>query len=122
MRCIFVINCDLQRLVGPARGNGCIGDELESLCAGAGWNVVKCLWGSKWDALSARDTRREAACVTVPASSSMADAVSRRLAADCSFLADRSWLPPAISAEATVIDSTRDFTAPIAVRIDGRAA
>ncbi len=53
--CIFVINCNLQRLDGPVRGNGRIVDELEALFAGAGWNVVKCLWGSEWDALLARD-------------------------------------------------------------------
>lgn len=53
--CIFVINCNLQRLDGPVRGNGRIVDELESLFSGAGWNVVKCLWGSEWDALLARD-------------------------------------------------------------------
>jgi len=53
--CIFVINCNLQRLDGPVRGNGRVVDELESLFAGAGWNVVKCLWGSEWDALLARD-------------------------------------------------------------------
>ena len=53
--CVFVINCNLQRLDGPVRGNGRIVDELESLFSGAGWNVVKCLWGSEWDALLARD-------------------------------------------------------------------
>ncbi|RMX06644.1 alpha-ketoglutarate dehydrogenase [Corticibacter populi] len=53
--CTFVINCNLQRLDGPVRGNGRIVDELESLFAGAGWNVIKCLWGSEWDALLARD-------------------------------------------------------------------
>lgn len=53
--CIFVINCNLQRLDGPVRGNGRIVDELESLFAGAGWHVVKCLWGSEWDGLLARD-------------------------------------------------------------------
>ncbi|MEO6852944.1 MAG: alpha-ketoglutarate dehydrogenase [Rhodoferax sp.] len=53
--CVFVINCNLQRLDGPVRGNGRIVDELESLFAGAGWNVVKCLWGSEWDALMAHD-------------------------------------------------------------------
>ncbi len=51
----FVINCNLQRLDGPVRGNGQIIQELESLFAGAGWNVVKVLWGSEWDALFARD-------------------------------------------------------------------
>ncbi|MGM9486977.1 alpha-ketoglutarate dehydrogenase [Ideonella sp. YS5] len=53
--CTFVINCNLQRLDGPVRGNGRIVDELESLFHGAGWNVIKCLWGSEWDELLARD-------------------------------------------------------------------
>ena len=53
--CTFVINCNLQRLDGPVRGNGRIIDELESLYAGAGWHVVKCLWSSDWDVLFARD-------------------------------------------------------------------
>ncbi|HKU38597.1 MAG TPA: alpha-ketoglutarate dehydrogenase [Polyangiales bacterium] len=51
----FVVNCNLQRLDGPVRGNGQIIQELESLFAGAGWNVIKVLWGSDWDALFARD-------------------------------------------------------------------
>ncbi|WP_454740260.1 alpha-ketoglutarate dehydrogenase [Cupriavidus necator] len=51
----FVINCNLQRLDGPVRGNGQIIQELESLFAGAGWNVIKVIWGSDWDALFARD-------------------------------------------------------------------
>ncbi len=53
--CTFVINCNLQRLDGPVRGNGRIVDELESLFAGAGWHVLKCLWSSDWDVLFARD-------------------------------------------------------------------
>jgi pyruvate dehydrogenase E1 component len=52
---IFVVNCNLQRLDGPVRGNGSIIQELEGLFAGAGWNVVKLLWGSDWDTLFARD-------------------------------------------------------------------
>jgi pyruvate dehydrogenase E1 component len=52
---VFVINCNLQRLDGPVRGNGRIIDELEALFAGAGWNVIKVLWGSDWDPLFARD-------------------------------------------------------------------
>ncbi|MDB5802963.1 MAG: 2-oxo-acid dehydrogenase subunit, homodimeric type [Betaproteobacteria bacterium] len=52
---IFVVNCNLQRLDGPVRGNGSIIQELEGLFAGAGWNVIKLLWGSNWDALFARD-------------------------------------------------------------------
>ena len=52
---IFVINCNLQRLDGPVRGNGKIVQELEGQFRGAGWNVIKCLWGSNWDPLLARD-------------------------------------------------------------------
>jgi len=52
---VFVVNCNLQRLDGPVRGNGRIVDELETLFAGAGWNVIKVLWGSDWDELFARD-------------------------------------------------------------------
>jgi len=51
----FVINCNLQRLDGPVRGNGQIIQELEGLFAGAGWNVIKVLWGSDWDSLFERD-------------------------------------------------------------------
>ncbi|VCU70274.1 Pyruvate dehydrogenase E1 component [Pigmentiphaga humi] len=53
---VWVVNCNLQRLDGPVRGNGRIVDELEALFAGAGWNVIKLLWGSDWDGLFARDT------------------------------------------------------------------
>ena len=52
---IFVINCNLQRLDGPVRGNGKIVQELEADFRGAGWNVIKCLWGSGWDQLLAVD-------------------------------------------------------------------
>ena len=52
---IFVINCNLQRLDGPVRGNKRIIDELESVFRGAGWNVIKVIWGSDWDALFERD-------------------------------------------------------------------
>ncbi len=52
---IFVINCNLQRLDGPVRGNGQIIQELEAAFRGAGWNVVKCLWGRDWDPLLAKD-------------------------------------------------------------------
>jgi len=54
---VFVINCNLQRLDGPVRGNGKIIQELESAFLGAGWNVIKVLWGSRWDPLLARDTK-----------------------------------------------------------------
>ncbi len=56
---VFVINCNLQRLDGPVRGNGHIVDELETLFGGAGWHVIKLLWGSDWDPLFARDTNGE---------------------------------------------------------------
>ena len=52
---IFVINCNLQRLDGPVRGNGKIIQELEAAFRGAGWNVIKVVWGSDWDDLFARD-------------------------------------------------------------------
>src|SRR5215217_2072550 len=53
---VFVINCNLQRLDGPVRGNGKIIQELEGIFRGAGWNVLKVIWGSRWDELLARDT------------------------------------------------------------------
>ncbi|MBB5207624.1 pyruvate dehydrogenase (acetyl-transferring), homodimeric type [Chiayiivirga flava] len=53
---VFVINCNLQRLDGPVRGNGKIIQELEGVFRGAGWNVIKVVWGSYWDPLLARDT------------------------------------------------------------------
>jgi pyruvate dehydrogenase E1 component len=52
---IFIVNCNLQRLDGPVRGNGKIIQELEAAFRGAGWNVIKVIWGSDWDALLARD-------------------------------------------------------------------
>ncbi len=52
---IFVVNCNLQRLDGPVRGNGKIIQELESDFRGAGWNVIKVIWGTRWDSLLARD-------------------------------------------------------------------
>jgi pyruvate dehydrogenase E1 component len=54
---IFVINCNLQRLDGPVRGNGKIIQELEAAFLGAGWNVIKVLWGGRWDPLLARDQK-----------------------------------------------------------------
>jgi pyruvate dehydrogenase E1 component len=53
---VWVVNCNLQRLDGPVRGNGKIIQELEGVFRGAGWNVIKVIWGSDWDALLARDT------------------------------------------------------------------
>jgi pyruvate dehydrogenase E1 component len=53
---VFVVNCNLQRLDGPVRGNGKVIQELEAVFRGAGWNVIKVIWGSKWDDLLARDT------------------------------------------------------------------
>jgi len=54
---IFVVNCNLQRLDGPVRGNGKIIQELEAVFRGAGWNVIKVIWGRYWDPLFARDTQ-----------------------------------------------------------------
>ena len=54
---IFVVNCNLQRLDGPVRGNGKIIQELEAAFRGAGWNVIKVIWGSYWDPLLQRDTK-----------------------------------------------------------------
>ncbi|GAB4171862.1 MAG: pyruvate dehydrogenase (acetyl-transferring), homodimeric type [Wenzhouxiangellaceae bacterium] len=54
---VFVVNCNLQRLDGPVRGNGKIIQELEGVFRGAGWNVIKVIWGSYWDPLLARDTK-----------------------------------------------------------------
>jgi pyruvate dehydrogenase E1 component len=53
---VFVVNCNLQRLDGPVRGNGKVIQELEATFRGAGWNVIKVIWGSKWDDLLAKDT------------------------------------------------------------------
>src|SRR5437879_11052862 len=52
---IFVVNCNLQRLDGPVRGNGKIIQELEAIFRGAGWNVIKCIWGTDWDSLIQND-------------------------------------------------------------------
>ena len=51
----FVINCNLQRLDGPVRGNSKIIQELEGVFRGAGWNVIKVVWGGRWDPLFAQD-------------------------------------------------------------------
>ncbi len=59
---IFVVNCNLQRLDGPVRGNGKIIQELEAVFRGAGWNVVKVIWGSYWDPLLAKDKDGKLAC------------------------------------------------------------
>jgi len=53
---VFVVNCNLQRLDGPVRGNGKIIQELEAAFSGAGWNVIKVIWGDDWDPLLAKDT------------------------------------------------------------------
>ena len=54
---IFVVNCNLQRLDGPVRGNGKIIQELEGVFRGAGWNVIKIIWGTEWDEIMARDKK-----------------------------------------------------------------
>ena len=57
----WVVNCNLQRLDGPVRGNGKILQELETVFRGAGWNVIKVVWGREWDPLLAADARGAAA-------------------------------------------------------------
>ena len=56
---IVVVNCNLQRLDGPVRGNSSIIQELEGLYRGAGWTVIKLIWGSGWDRVFQRDTKGE---------------------------------------------------------------
>jgi pyruvate dehydrogenase E1 component len=74
---IWVINCNLQRLDGPVFGNGQIMQELESIFRGAGWNVIKVPWGSKWDELLARDTKG----VLIERFNGLVDGESQRYAA-----------------------------------------
>jgi len=90
---IFVVNCNLQRLDGPVRGNGQIIQELESAFRGAGWNVIKVLWGSEWDPILERDT--EGLLVKRMANSSMANTKSlwsNRRVCPPAFLWQRSAL------------------------------
>lgn len=75
---IVVICCNLQRLDGPVRGNGNIIDELEGVFGGAGWNVVKVLWGSDWDSLFDRDNEG----LLVERASAMVDGERQRYAAE----------------------------------------
>ena len=77
---VFVINCNLQRLDGPVRSNGRIIDELEAQFIGAGWNVIKVLWGSDWDALS-HATGRTRCRAHLPIRSTASSRLSRRTTA-----------------------------------------
>jgi pyruvate dehydrogenase E1 component len=78
---IFVVNCNLQRLDGPVRGNGKIIQELEAAFLGAGWNVIKVIWGSRWDPLLARDTEGHAAEASWKTASTASTRISRPRAA-----------------------------------------
>ncbi len=81
---IFVINCNLQRLDGPVRGNGKIVQELEAVFRGAGWNVIKCLWGSSSDELlDARQGRQAQRSSWKNASTASTRTSSRRTAPMC---------------------------------------
>ena len=103
---IFVVNCNLQRLDGPVRGNGSIIQELEGLFAGAGWNVIKLLWGSDWDAAVRARPRQRAA----------ARACTRRWTAS-----SRPSPPPtAASTASTSSTSTRSCSALVAHMSDER--
>ena len=97
---IFVINCNLQRLDGPVRGNGKIIQELEADFRGAGWNVIKVIWGSGWDALlAARHDRPAASSAWRSASTASTRTSSRRTAPTCastssaSIRSCRRWSP-----------------------------
>jgi len=90
---IFVVNCNLQRLDGPVRGNGQIIQELESAFRGAGWNVIKVLWGSEWDPSSSETPK--ACSSSAWANSSMANTKSlwsnpARMSASISLAAIRA--------------------------------
>ena len=82
---IFVINCNLQRLDGPVRGNGKIIQELEAIFRGAGWNVIKVIWGRDWDTCSRKRSRRSAGA---------AHGRSHRRAISEIFRRERRLLPP----------------------------
>ena len=97
---IFVINCNLQRLDGPVRGNGKIIQELEADFRGAGWNVIKVIWGSCWDTLL-RARTRTASCSSAWRNASTANTrtSSRRTAPTCASISSatlrscRRWSP-----------------------------
>jgi pyruvate dehydrogenase E1 component len=96
---IFVINCNLQRLDGPVRGNGKIIQELEGVFRGAGWNVIKVIWGSNWDPLLARDTSGcygsgwRSASTASTRTSSPRTAPTYASTSSASTRAARAWLP-----------------------------
>ena len=95
---IFVVNCNLQRLDGPVRGNGKIIQELEAVFRGSGWNVIKVILGREWDDLLARDDRT-ACCssASTPSSTAGGSATTSRAAPSCASTssaptrASRSW-------------------------------
>lgn len=91
----FVVNCNLQRLDGPVRGNSHVIQELESVFVGAGWNVVKVVWGRRWDALLAQD--REGALVH--ALNSIPDGQFQTFAAESgAYIRERLGADPAVAA------------------------
>ena len=99
---IFVINCNLQRLDGPVRGNGQIVQELEAVFRGAGWNVIKVLWGSDWDDLLARD----ADGVLVRRMGEIVDGEYQRyVVEDGAYLRKHFW-----GADPRLLDMVRDLT------------
>src|SRR5207245_5714631 len=82
----FVVNCNLQRLDGPVRGNGKVIQELESVFRGSGWNVIKVLWSREWDDLLARDVDG----VLVNRMGETTDGESQRMTiADGAYIRDR---------------------------------
>jgi pyruvate dehydrogenase E1 component len=87
---VFVVNCNLQRLDGPVRGNGKIIQELEGVFRGAGWNVIKTIWGSGWDPLIARDTTGILLKRMEEASTASTRTSSRRTAPTCASTSSAS--------------------------------
>ena len=87
---IFVVNCNLQRLDGPVRGNGKIIQELETDFRGAGWNVIKVIWGSRWDALLARDDEGHLLARMDEASTATTRPTSRATAPTCASTSSAS--------------------------------
>ncbi len=100
----FVINCNLQRLDGPVRGNGKIIQELEAVFRGAGWNVIKVIWGREWDALLARDVEG----VLVERMNETVDGEFQRLATSSGAILREQFFGPDPRLRALVADLSDD--------------
>ncbi|GMQ94241.1 MAG: pyruvate dehydrogenase (acetyl-transferring), homodimeric type [Acidimicrobiia bacterium] len=98
----WVVNCNLQRLDGPVRGNGKIIQELEAMFRGAGWNVIKVIWGSGWDDLLARDTTG----ALVAKMNSTVDGEYQRFKAESGAYVRENFFGPEAELQAMVADMT----------------